>query len=98
MILAKPHSDSLASLFVHIVASGWSAWQIAHTSRVRADFDRLMLNGACGVDFIGSYWKSRSLAELPSMAFNIAALLVSIILTWRLVKVCILHFVATARY
>ena len=79
---------SLVSLFVHVVATGWSAWQMAHTIRIKADFNRLTTDGACGHDFLRSYWQARSNAEIPSMALNVASLFVSIFLTWRLVKVC----------
>jgi len=71
-------------------ATGWSAFQIVHTSHFRADFNRLTTEGACkGIKLLPTYWVDRGRAEIPSLALNIAALMISALLTWKLVKVYI---------
>ena len=45
------------------------------------------MNGACQANLLPNYWLSRSRAEIPSLAFNVVALLVSCFLSFRLIKV-----------
>lgn len=51
-------------------------------------FSTLTTQGACGINLLPNYWKDRSNAEIPSLALNVFALLVSAFLSWRLMKVC----------
>lgn len=77
-----------ASLLTHVLATVWSAFQIAHTNKFRADFNRMITRGACnGIPLLGSYWEDRQRAEYPALALNIVSLLISAFLTWKLVKV-----------
>ncbi|CAL1696285.1 unnamed protein product [Somion occarium] len=85
-ILNESIPHIFASLFTHILATAWGGFQIFHTARFRANFVRLTVNGACGINLLPTYWKGRANAEIPSLVLNAAALLVSTFLTWRLVK------------
>ena len=58
-----------------------------NTDDFHKKFSTLTTKGACGVNLLPDYWKSRSNAEIPSMALNGFALLVSLFLSWRLMKV-----------
>jgi len=75
-----------ASLLTHVLATAWGGFQIVNTSQFHSDFVRLTTNGACGVNLLPTYWKDRGHAEIPSLALNAIALVVSAYLTWRLMK------------
>ncbi|KAJ3486147.1 hypothetical protein NLI96_g4437 [Meripilus lineatus] len=75
-----------ASLLTHIIATGWAGYQIFNTREFRANFNRLTTQGACGVNLLPTYWQDRGHAEIPSLALNIAALVISAFLSWRLIK------------
>lgn len=79
----------IASLLTHVLATGWSGFQISHTATFRRDFNHYITDGACaGVpSLLPNYWHQRANAEIPTLALNVAALLVSSVLTWKLVKV-----------
>ncbi|KAJ6626849.1 hypothetical protein B0H10DRAFT_1996874 [Mycena sp. CBHHK59/15] len=78
----------IASLLTHVLATGWSAFQIYHTANFRKNFNQFITHGACdGVpSLLPTYWKDRAAAEIPTLALNVVALLVSCVLTWKLVK------------
>jgi hypothetical protein len=77
----------LASLLTHMLATSWAAYQISHTSDFRTQFNRLITNGACNpINLLPQYWTQRGHAEIPILALNVLALLISAFLTWRLVK------------
>ncbi|KAI0047810.1 hypothetical protein FA95DRAFT_1518454 [Auriscalpium vulgare] len=79
-----PHS--LASLLTHLSATAWGAFQIYNTNSFHNDFKRLTTEGACQINLLPNYWSSRANAEIPSLALNAAALLVSCFLSFRLIK------------
>ncbi|KAI0932609.1 hypothetical protein AcV5_004218 [Taiwanofungus camphoratus] len=76
----------IASLLTHILATAWGGFQIANTAQFHNNFTRLTTNGACGVNLLPTYWKSRSDAEIPSLVLNGVALLFSAFLSWKLIK------------
>ncbi|OSD05908.1 hypothetical protein PYCCODRAFT_1404746 [Trametes coccinea BRFM310] len=76
----------VASLLTHILATAWGGFQIFNTESFHRKFTTLTTNGACGVNLLPTYWKTRSNAEIPSLALNCFALLVSAFLSWRLIK------------
>jgi hypothetical protein len=77
----------IASLLTHVVATAWGAFQITHTAEFRADFKRVITNGACKETILRSdYWEARRLAEIPSLTFNGVALFISCFLTWKLIR------------
>src|SRR5688572_21714328 len=79
----------LASLVTHAMATAWAGFQISHTASFRTDFVRVISSGACsGVPLLPNYWKDRSNAEIPSLALNAFALVLSGLLTWKMIKVC----------
>lgn len=79
---------SIASLLTHVLATGWAAFQISHTAGFQSSFNQLITKGACsGVQLLPNYWQDRHNAEVPSLVLNIVALLISVFLTWRLIKV-----------
>ncbi|TFK93548.1 hypothetical protein K466DRAFT_100398 [Polyporus arcularius HHB13444] len=76
----------VASLLTHILATAWGGFQIFNTEVFHRKFTALTTQGACGVNLLPDYWKDRSNAEIPSLALNCFALLVSVFLSWRLMK------------
>ncbi|KII93632.1 hypothetical protein PLICRDRAFT_35861 [Plicaturopsis crispa FD-325 SS-3] len=77
----------IASLLTHLLATAWAAFQITNTASFHSEFARLTTNGACkGNNLLPDYWIARGNAEIPSLALNAAALLLSAFLTWRLIK------------
>jgi hypothetical protein len=78
----------IASLLTHMLATAWSGIQIANTASFRRDFNHYITEGACaGVpSLLPNYWQQRANAEIPLLALNVVALLVSCVLTWKLVK------------
>ncbi|KAI0336143.1 hypothetical protein GY45DRAFT_1316219 [Cubamyces sp. BRFM 1775] len=76
----------VASLLTHILATAWGGFQIFNTESFHHKFSALTTEGACGINLLPTYWKTRSNAEIPSLALNCFALLVSAFLSWRLVK------------
>lgn len=85
-ILNESIPHIIASLFTHMVATGWGVFQIVHTNQFRSSFSRLITNGACGVNILPTYWGPRRVAEIASLALNAFALLIAVILSWRLTK------------
>ena len=70
------------------MAAAWTGFQITSTASFRSDFNRVVTNGACnGISLLPGYWRDRGEAEIPSLALNACALLVSCFLTWKLIKV-----------
>ncbi|KAI0274892.1 hypothetical protein BC834DRAFT_978153 [Gloeopeniophorella convolvens] len=76
----------IATVFTHLSATAWGAFQIFQTGSFHKDFKRLTTDGACQINLLPNYWTSRARAEIPSLALNAAALLVSCFLSWRLIK------------
>ncbi|KAF9821816.1 hypothetical protein IEO21_00246 [Rhodonia placenta] len=76
----------VASLLTHVGATAWGGFQIYDTSQFHDDFTTLTTGGACGVNLLPTYWQARANAEIPSLALNGAALLLSAVLSWRLIK------------
>lgn len=78
----------IASLLTHVMATAWAAFQISHTANFRANFNRVITQGACGgATLLPNYWKQRAEAEIPSLALNGFSLVISAFLTWKLIKV-----------
>jgi len=78
----------IASLLTHMLATGWSGFQIWNTANFKADFQHYITDGACnGVpSLLPNYWQQRAYLEIPTLALNVVALLISCVLTWKLVK------------
>jgi hypothetical protein len=77
----------IASLVTHIMATTWAAAQLNYTEAFRITFNRVITQGACGgVSFLPDFWKARSNAEIPILALNALGLLVSALLSFRLLK------------
>jgi len=78
----------IASLLTHMLATGWSGFQISHTANFRENFDKFITHGACNgaPSLLPNYWEDRARAEIPTLALNVIALLISCVLTWKLVK------------
>ncbi|OBZ79913.1 hypothetical protein A0H81_00460 [Grifola frondosa] len=76
----------VASLLTHILATAWGGFEIYNTASFHHNFSRLTTEGACGINLLPTYWKDRGDAEIPSVALNAVALLVSSFLSWRLLK------------
>lgn len=78
---------SIAAVLTHLSATAWSGFQIYNTSLFHSNFKRLTTDGACGINVLPTYWESRAATEIPSLAFNVVALLVSCYLSFKLTKV-----------
>jgi len=76
----------IAAVLTHLSATAWSGFQVSDTKAFHSDFKRLTTDGPCHVNLLPSYWSSRAYAEIPSLAFNVAALLLSCFLSFRLIK------------
>ncbi|KAL1670768.1 hypothetical protein GGF50DRAFT_93743 [Schizophyllum commune] len=77
----------ITSLLTHVLATGWAGFQIYHTNDFRMTFNRVITNGACnGAPLLLHYWQDRAKMEFPSLALNGVALIISGILTWKLIK------------
>ncbi|KAH9065911.1 hypothetical protein EDB87DRAFT_1554553, partial [Lactarius vividus] len=76
----------IATALTHLSATAWGAFQIYNTNMFHQDFKRLATDGACKINLLPSYWEARARAEIPSLAFSAAALLVSCYLSFKLVK------------
>lgn len=76
----------IAAAFTHLSATAWGAFQIYNTHRFHNDFKWLTTDGACGINLLPNYWQSRAFAEIPSLAFSAAAMLVSCFLSFKLIK------------
>ncbi|KAI5123715.1 hypothetical protein M0805_000309 [Coniferiporia weirii] len=85
-ILNESMPHIIASLLTHILATAWGGFQISQTNDFRVQFNHLTTDGACGINLLSTYWQNRALAEIPSLALNALALLLSAFLSWRLVK------------
>ncbi|KAI0095272.1 hypothetical protein BDY19DRAFT_878706, partial [Irpex rosettiformis] len=82
---SPPHI--IASFLTHCLATAWSAFQLVNTQTFRKDFTRLATHGACqGVNLLPTYWTQRAQFEIPTLAFNALALIISAILSWKLMK------------
>ncbi|KAG9051062.1 hypothetical protein FS837_012569 [Tulasnella sp. UAMH 9824] len=78
----------IAALLTHVLATMWSGYQLAGTQSFRSSFITLTVNGACkGVNLLPGYWQSRGGAEISILALNCVALLVSALLSWKIIKV-----------
>jgi hypothetical protein len=76
----------IAAVLTHLSATAWSAFQVFDTKAFHSDFKRLITDGACHVNLLPNYWSSRAYAEIPSLACNVAALLLSCFLSFKLIK------------
>jgi len=76
----------IAAVLTHLSVTAWGGFQISDTKSFHSDFKRLTTDGACHVNLLPSYWSSRSFAEIPSLAFNVVALVLSCFLSFRLIK------------
>lgn len=79
----------IASLLTHVLATAWSGFQISQTADFQKSFGQYIVHGACdGVpSLLPNYWEGRARLEISTLALNVAALIISAILTWKLVKV-----------
>ncbi|KZP32272.1 hypothetical protein FIBSPDRAFT_907362 [Athelia psychrophila] len=77
----------IASSLTHLLATAGAGYQIFHTANFKASFSKISTNGACqGVNLLPTYWTARGAAEIPSLVLNCIALVVSVFLSWRLLK------------
>ena len=94
-ILQKSIAHIIAAQLAHTVVTAWAGFQIKDTANFKADFSRLVTHGACAVNLLPRYWEERSRIEIPLLALNVGAMLISAFLTWKLVEVCL---TVTAHY
>jgi len=87
-LLNESFPHIFASFLTHVLATAWSGFQIYHTANFKQQFDQLITHGACAgpPSLLRSYWSSRAHVEIPILALNAAALVISAFLSWKLVK------------
>jgi len=85
-ILNESMPHIIASLLTHVLATAWGGFQVFNTKQFHQSFVRVTTDGACGHNLLPTYWKARANAEIPSVSLNAVALLLSIFLSWRLIK------------
>lgn len=76
----------MATFLTHLLATCWSGFQLASTNSFHSDFSKTITHGACGVNLLPVYWTSRAKFEIPTVAMNALALVISSILSWKLMK------------
>ncbi|KZT74909.1 hypothetical protein DAEQUDRAFT_720098 [Daedalea quercina L-15889] len=76
----------IATLLMHVAITAWGGFQIFDTAQFHSDFSQLTTNGACRMNLLPTYWNQRSDVEIPSLVLNGVALIVSAVLSWRLIK------------
>lgn len=55
----------VAALLTHVLATTWSAFQLADTRRFQESFLTLTVDGACkGVSLLPNYWRHRGVVEV----------------------------------
>ena len=55
----------IAALLTHVLATGWSGFQLAGTKAFKASFVTLTANGACkGASLFPEYWRDRGIVEV----------------------------------
>ncbi|CAE6344464.1 unnamed protein product [Rhizoctonia solani] len=73
----------IAAFLTHLLATGWSVFQLVQTATFRSEFNRLTTRGACGgVNLLPIYWRMR----IPTLVLNGVVLLSSAYISWRLLK------------
>ena len=77
----------IASLVTHLSSVAWGAFQLSQTQLFHDDYNKVITRGVCQVNFLPTYWKARANVEIPSLALNAAGLLMSMFLSYKLVKV-----------
>ena len=86
-ILNESVPHILASLLTHLIATGGTAFQLFNTNQFREQFSYVATNGACNpINLMPNYWHNRAAVEIPSLVFNIVALLASAVLSWMMTK------------
>lgn len=82
---SMPHM--IAAVITHILLTAWTVFQLFTTNGFRSEFLRITRDGACqGLNLLPTFWTQRFNIEIAELALNIAALLLSIFLSWKLVK------------
>ncbi|KAH9982718.1 hypothetical protein BGW80DRAFT_1161076 [Lactifluus volemus] len=76
----------IAALLTHLSATAWGGFQFYNIRMFHQGYTRLVTHGACGVDILPHYWKPSITAEAASLIFNVAALILSCFLSFRIVK------------
>lgn len=81
---SPPHI--VATFLTHMLATAWSGYQLWNTNQFHDNFSTLITDGACGVNLLPEYWVQRARFEIPTLALNAVALVISAILSWKLMK------------
>ena len=84
-----------ASFILHVIALGWSSFQIWATFKFEGDYKQMITGpqGACaGIDVIAGYFQERRAFQFATFAVNFTSLFASGFLCWRLFSVSIIRF------
>jgi len=87
-----PHT--LAVFFARVLVTAWSVYTIWRTKySIQDDFQRLIIgpDTPCHYNYFGAYFASRITFEIPDVILNLTALVLSGVLSWRLLKVYKTH-------
>jgi hypothetical protein len=82
-----PHT--LAVFFARVLVTAWSVYTIWRTKySIQDEFQRLIIDPdtPCNYNYFGTYFTNRITFEIPDVILNLTALVLSGILSWRLLK------------
>lgn len=88
-----------ASFALHMIALGWSSFQIWATQKFNGDYHRMITGpqGACsGIDVISGYFDERTSYQIATTVVNFVSAIASAFLCWRLFSVSIIPFFLAA--
>ncbi|KZP00718.1 hypothetical protein CALVIDRAFT_475642 [Calocera viscosa TUFC12733] len=76
----------IAVFITQLYATGWTGYEVFQTAHFRSSFQAITQSACNGVDLLPNYWTARASVEIPTLVIHSITLVLSIYLTWRLVK------------
>jgi hypothetical protein len=82
-----PHT--LAVLFARVLVTAWAIYAVWRTEYLDSLFHQMIIDSAtpCHVDLFPNYFQTRTAYEIPDIILNWTALIISLYLSWHLLKV-----------
>jgi hypothetical protein len=78
----------IAAFITHVMMTAWTIFQVLETMSFHDGFLSITMHGACnGINLLPNYWEAREQIELVQVALNAIALIISALLSWKLVRV-----------
>ncbi|GLB44647.1 hypothetical protein LshimejAT787_1702740 [Lyophyllum shimeji] len=76
-----------ASLAGHVLATGWAAFRVSSSEKMRRNYENLVVNGACHINFMGEWWEHRRGHTISILVVSSVALFMMAYLSFMLFKV-----------